>query len=131
LGGVSFLAEQEPTAPPLEPEQAQLHGPVPLTALGVPVEHKPSLGASFTLVPSVGPQVPSIFSGAFCTEAAQLTLTPPPLPLQSHVHGPLPSMPDGVPVAHRPEKGADLSDVPLAAPQAPSSILGVSHETLL
>jgi hypothetical protein len=126
------LAEHEPTAPPLAPEQAQLHGPSvpPLIALGVPEAHRPLVGALLISVPSALPQVPSIFSGLFCAEAAQLTSTPPLPPLQTHVHGPVPSMLDGVPEEHRPEKGAEASAVPLAGPQAPLSVFGVAQEIL-
>jgi hypothetical protein len=90
LGGMILLAEHEPTPPPLLPEHDHAHGPSPLTALAVPLLHKPSTGMSFRLVPSAEPHAPSTLLDLVCKDAAQLTSTPPPLPPQVHCHGPSP-----------------------------------------
>src|ERR1700729_231842 len=49
-------AEQFAGTPTPPPVQVQFHGPVPVTALGVPVSHRLTSGAFGTVVPLLGPQ---------------------------------------------------------------------------
>jgi hypothetical protein len=47
---------------------------------------------------------------------------PPLLPAQPHDHGPVPVRAEAVPVVQRPDAGAVLTVVPLAAPHAPFTL---------
>ncbi len=60
--GAASGAEHDAFVPPPDPLHAHVHGPEPLTADGVPAEHKFDDGALDTATPSADPQVPS--SGA-------------------------------------------------------------------
>ena len=78
----------QPTAPPpLVPEQLQVHGPCPLTALEIPAAHKPLRGAVKVGTPFAPPQAP-VIGGGGCSGAVQLTDMPPLVPRQFQFHGP-------------------------------------------
>ena len=51
-------AEQLAVVPPYAPVQLQLHGPVPVTDVAVPAEHRFVLGAENTPTPLADPQLP-------------------------------------------------------------------------
>ena len=59
--------------------------------------------------------------------AVQLALVPPPLPLQSHVQGPVPATVVAVPCEHSPATGADAVGVLLDGPHAPFKIACDEH----
>ena len=65
-GGVTttvFCAEQLALVPPLDPEQLQLHGPLPVTEDAVPTEQRLVDGADDTMVPFAEPQTPEMGVG--------------------------------------------------------------------
>jgi hypothetical protein len=58
-----LFALHEAVVPPPDPAQLHVHGPLPLTADGVPAVQSPELGAVATLVPFAEPQVPLTAAG--------------------------------------------------------------------
>ena len=62
---------QDAFVPPfVDPLQAQVHGPVPLSVVGVPAVQRPVVGGVVTATPFAGPQTPLMAvgcSGAFLT----------------------------------------------------------------
>jgi hypothetical protein len=55
------------------------------------------------------------------TDAEQVAVAPPLLPLQLHVHGPAPATTDTVPAAQRLAEGLDDTFVPFADPHTPAA----------
>ena len=53
-----LVAEQLAFVPPLLPIQLQLQGPVPVTAVAVPIVQKLVVGATVNVVPLLLPQAP-------------------------------------------------------------------------
>jgi hypothetical protein len=115
--GAALLAEQLAAAPPFSPVQLHVHGPLPLTAVAVPVLQRFVVGALLNDWPLADPQAP--LTGVVETDAEQLAFVPLFTPLQLHVHGPLPLTAVAVPALQRFVVGALLNDWPLADPQAP------------
>jgi hypothetical protein len=123
-------AEQLAVVPPLLPAQDQFHGPLPVTAEAVPIVQSPVLGAVLTALPLAVPHEP--FTAA--TEAEQLAVVPPLLPVQDQFHGPLPVTPEAVPTLQSPVVGALLTAVPLALPHEPftaDEATGAEHLAIL
>lgn len=60
--------------------------------------------------------------------AVQFELEPPPLPVQFQVHGPAPTTVDAVPVAHKPETGADAVGVLFDGPHDPLTMACEEHD---
>jgi hypothetical protein len=54
----TFVAEQVAVVPPLLPSQLHDHGPLPLTAVAVPVVQRLAVGALLSLPPFEEPQAP-------------------------------------------------------------------------
>jgi hypothetical protein len=116
-GVLLLLALQDAVVPPELPSQLQVQGPMPATAVAVPVVQRPVVGALATVVPLAEPHAP-LTAGAL-TLALQDALVPLPLPEQLQAQGPLPETAVAVPVVHRLVVGALVTLVPLAAPHAP------------
>jgi hypothetical protein len=114
LVAVTRLAEQLAVVPVLMPAQVQFHGPLPLTDDAVPALQRFVLGADVRLSPLLLPQEPLV-----TRLAEQLAFVPPFVPLQIHVHGPLPLTDDADPVLQRLAVGADVRSAPLLLPQDP------------
>ena len=55
---VWIFAEQLAVVPPLDPVQLQVHGPVPVTAVGAPALQRPVVGAVVNAPPFDDPQIP-------------------------------------------------------------------------
>ena len=101
-------AEHCAVAPPFDPAQLQLHGPVPVTADAVPALHRlPPDGAVFVVAPFAAPHTP--LTGAGVSFAEHCAAVPPFDPAQVQSHGPLPLTLDAVPVLHRLVVGAALT----------------------
>jgi hypothetical protein len=97
----STLAEQLAGDPPLMPTQVQSHGPVPVTAEGVPALQRFNVGAFRKLFPRAEPQAP------FTSRLAEQLAGGPPLdPAQVQLHGPFPFMEDAFPALQRFDFGA-------------------------
>ncbi len=111
-------------APPLLPLQLHVHGPVPLTAVALPDEHRFVLGAVDVLPPLAEPHTPSTRTGA-----EQPAVVPPNAPVQLQLHGPVPVTDVAVPAEHRFVLGADVTPTPLADPQDPFTV--ALHTVLL
>jgi hypothetical protein len=95
----------QPTAPPpLVPEQLQVQGPRPLTALEIPAAHRPLFGVVSVGTPFALPQAPVTGAGG-TSGAVQLTVMPPFDPRQFQFHGPSPLTAVAVPAEHRPSIG--------------------------
>jgi hypothetical protein len=71
----------------LLPAQDQCHGPLPVTAEGVPRLQSPVLGAVLSATPLAGPHGP--FTAEDATGAKQLAVVPPLLLVQDEFDGPL------------------------------------------
>jgi hypothetical protein len=109
----------QPTAPPpLVPEQLQVHGPLPLTALAIPAEHNPLCGVVSVGSPLIGPQAPVTGAGGI-RGAVQLTVMPLFWPRQFQFHGPSPLTAVTVPAEQSPSEGCSTAATPLAPPQRP------------
>ena len=65
------------------------------------------------------PQAPPLLMMTF---AQQLAFVPPFVPLQNHVHGPVPETLELVPLEHRFVVGAAVRFAPFEVPQVPSTI---------
>lgn len=104
--GALTLALHEALLPPLLPAQLQVYELPVETALALPREQSPDVGALAKLPPSEDPHAP--FTAAGATVAEQEALAPPLLPPQLQVYEltPLATEP-AEPVEHRPEDGAD------------------------
>lgn len=100
--------------PPFAPSQLHANGPVPVTPVSDPAEHKPEVGAVAENVPWAVPHAP-------LTDrlAEQDALVPPLIPLQFQLNGPAPETVVAVPVLQRPEVGATYTFDPLDGPQVP------------
>jgi len=109
---------QATAPPPLVPEQLQVQGPCPLTALEIPAEHRPLRGAAKVGTPLAGPHAPVTGAGG-CSGAVQLTVMPPFSPRQFQFQGPLPLTPVAEPVEHNSSIGCVSMATPFAAPQRP------------
>ena len=136
MPSIFFGAEHDMAAPPLVPEQAHVHGPLPFTLLAVPFRHRSDFGALVAETPLDEPHCASseTIAGAdaaaatgagadvetVATGAAQLTVMPPLAPLQFHVQGPLPETDDAEPAAQRPLRGLMVTARPLDEPQLAS-----------
>lgn len=123
-------AEHEEVVPPLLPSQLQLQGPVPLTAVAVPVLQKLVAGAVLTVVPLALPQLPLTSTGAVHVPES----LPPLVPSQTQVHGPVPLTAVATPPPHKLVEGALVKPVPLAEPQVPltgTGCTGAEHGALL
>ena len=86
--------------PPFTPLQLHVNGPEPETALALPAEHKPLVGADAEYCPFAGPHRPLTVRFA-----EQATLLPPLIPLQFQSNGPAPTTVVAFPTAHKPELG--------------------------
>ena len=104
--------------PVFSPLHVHDHGPVPETALAVPVVHNvPEVGAMPKVFPCDDPHVP--FTGAEKAEA-QLAFDPPFDPLHTHDHGPVPATALALPVVHNvPAAGAVAKVFPCDHPHEP------------
>ena len=80
-------ATQATAPPPFVPEQLQVHGPLPLTALLIPAAQRPLLGVVRVGTPVALPQIPVMGAGG-CRSAVQLTVMPPLAPMQLQFQGP-------------------------------------------
>jgi len=79
-------AEQLMLVPPLEPPQVHVHGPVPATVDGVPVEQRLVEGVDDTVVPFADPHVPLLGAGLAVTVTVVVaTGDVPPGPVQANV----------------------------------------------
>jgi hypothetical protein len=112
-------AEQLAACPPFKPEQVHDHGPLPVTALAKPAEHKSLIGIWSVFMPFAPPQRPSVF-----LEAWHAAAWPPLTPEQAHVHGPLPLTRLDAPLAQRLAAGAISVVMPSALPHCASSYPG-------
>jgi hypothetical protein len=95
-GGGMRGAVQLTVIPPFSPIQAQFHGPLPLTSVGVPAEQNPARGRETKATPLDDPHTP-LTSGpggggalVITIEAEQVLAIPPFIPEHVHVHGPSP-----------------------------------------
>src|ERR1700730_4764436 len=111
-------ALQDAFAPPFDPLQAQVHGPVPLTVVAVPAVQRFPVGAVETATPFAEPQTPST-GEALCSGALHEEFDPPLLPLHAQAQGPAPVTVVAVPVVQRPIVGVVVTATPFAEPQAP------------
>ncbi len=144
-------ALQETLAPPLDPAQVQVHGPIPETAEAVPVAQRFTAGIVSIVEALTEPQTPFIATGQTlvpCTfaiplkqvtlaqvlaaqplsvavtffEALQVAVDPPPDPAQVQVQGPEPETVEAVPAVQRFAAGALSSVVAFDEPQAPLTL---------
>jgi len=89
-------AVQLTVMPPFWPRQFQFQGPLPLTAVAVPLEHSPSIGCTTAATPLAPPQSPLTErsggggAGGIVFRAEQDAAMPPLNPEHVHVHGPSP-----------------------------------------
>jgi hypothetical protein len=104
-------------APPFDPAQLQLHGPLPETEDAVPALHRLAAGAAVRSAPFEEPHAPLTAGGSAFAE--HCAVVPPFDPAQLHVHGPLPLRCETVPALHRLVAGIAFAVVPLALPHAP------------
>lgn len=112
LAAVHFAVD-----PPFAPSHVQLHGPVPVTAVGAPVVQKLVVGAVVNVPLSLLPQVP--LTGAGVKLAEHVAVAPPLVPVHVQFHGPVPVIVVAVPVLQKLIVGA-VVNVPLSLePQAP------------
>src|SRR5208282_3681177 len=111
---VCALAVQLAFVPLFVPLQLHAHGPLPLTAVAVPKLHRFVVGAAARFAPLLPPHAPLV-----CGVAVQLAFVPLFVPLQLHVHGPLPLTAVAVPKLHRFVVGAAARFAPLLPPHAP------------
>lgn len=79
-GTVARLALQVAVVPPFDPRHDHVHGPVPVTVVGVPVLQRFSVGPDDTVVPFAEPQVP--FTGRRMMVTVVLCVVEPPAPVQ-------------------------------------------------
>ncbi|TAN37647.1 MAG: hypothetical protein EPN25_15115 [Nitrospirae bacterium] len=109
-------------APLFSPGQVQVHGPVPLIALGVvPASpHETLVGAAVNVCPLGEPQTPGI---GVVGLAEQFAVVPPFKPGQVQVHGPVPLIALGVVPAnpHETLEGADAKVCPFGEPHCPGT----------
>ena len=117
LAGADLAAVHVAVDPPFDPPHVQLHGPVPVTAVGDPVVQKLVVGAVVNAPLSLLPQVP--LTGAGVKLAVHVAVDPPFAPSHDQFHGPVPVIVVAVPVEQIPVVGA-VVNVPLSLePQAP------------
>ncbi|MEI7478052.1 MAG: hypothetical protein WCJ81_06275 [bacterium] len=112
---------------PNNPLQDQVHGPVQTTALGVPVEQNPVVGAEFKIASFDDPQAPA--TGVFAVQVllvAQLNR-----PVQDRVHGPVPPTVVAFPAEQSPVVGIEVRVEPLAVQQTPAIGTLAVHTELL
>jgi hypothetical protein len=125
-------ALQDAFAPPFDPLQAQVHGPVPLTVVAVPAVQRFPVGAVETATPFAEPQTP-LTGEALCSGALHEEFVPPLLPLHVQAQGPAPVTVVAMPAVQRPAVGAIVTATPFAEPQAPltgveATCSGALHE---
>jgi hypothetical protein len=110
--GTSTGAEHDALAPPFDPAELQLHGPLPLSAEAVPVEQRLVVGALPVATPLAAPQTP-LMAGDTLPHTTKV-----PLALHSHSHTFIPMEVGvlGVPGLQRPVVGALVNLLPLAVP---------------
>ena len=108
------LALQAEFLPEL-PEQDQVQGPLPETAVAVPELHRPTVGALARVAPLAAPHTPLVAA----TGASQDAVVPLLMPSQLQVQGPLPETAVAVPALQRPLVGALVAATPLAGPHCP------------
>lgn len=122
-GTAEDVAVQGAFVPPPDPEQVQLHGPLPETFGEVPAAQSPALLTSVAEAkdpPAAPPQLP--FTGTKDKVAEQGALVPPPDPEQVQLQGPSPVKAGALPAlqswaAFTSEASAKAP--PSAPPQAP------------
>ena len=118
----SASTSQLAVVPPLLPVQLQVHGPVPATAVAVPVAQRLVVGATFDVVPLADPQVP--FTLAIF--AKQAPTSPPAAPTQFQIHAsPSTVTVVAVPTLQRSVVGMLVRVWPLDDPQTP--LTGISE----
>lgn len=84
---------EQATLWPSSSEQLHAHGPLPLTALALPLAHRLSAGAWNAAASAALPQAtgPAGFAAGWALSAAvQPTVVPPSAPAQFQFHGPNP-----------------------------------------
>jgi hypothetical protein len=126
-------ALQDAFAPPFDPLQAQVHGPVPLTVVAVPAVQRFPVGAVETATPFAEPQTP-LTGEALCSGALHEEFVPPLLPLHVQAQGPAPVTVVAMPAVQRPAVGAIVTATPFAEPQTPLTAVGCSgalHEAFV
>lgn len=111
-------ATQLTAPPPFVPEQDHVHGPLPLTALAMPAEHKALFGTVMVGTPLDAPHAPTIGGGGI-NGAVQLTVMPPLEPMQLQFQGPSPLTAVAAPVEHKPSFGVDKEATPFTGPHKP------------
>ena len=111
------FAEQFAEDPPLNPEQVQFHGPVPVIAEVVPELQRPVVGVEVNVCPLLLPQTPFTFR-----LAEQFAVAPPFDPWQVQLHGLVPVTTEAAPALQRPVVGFEVSVCPLLLPHAPSTL---------
>ncbi len=70
-----MFAEQLAVVPPLDPVQLHVHGPVPLTAVAVPVLQRLVVGAEVNVPPFEEPQTPFTAVGENVAVTVQALVT--------------------------------------------------------
>jgi hypothetical protein len=88
-------AVQLAVSPPSEPRHVQLHGPLPVMRVALPVAQRLSVGASAAEVPCANPQTPF-----WLTRASHETVAPPLRPAHDQLQGPVPLTALGKPTLH-------------------------------
>ena len=98
IGQLAIVAEQAAFVPPPDPLHDQFHGPLPVTLVAVPAEHRLVVGAVVRLVPFADPHTP--FSATVHIPEEQFAAAPPLAPAHVHVQGPVPETALGAPTSH-------------------------------
>ncbi len=124
--GEAEIVAQLAFEPPLLPEQLHVHGPVPDTAEAVPDEHKLDVGLTVAAEPLADPHAPLVFSGA-----EHESVVPPFVPVQLHVHPPVPETVVAVPELHKFVVGLVVTPTPSAEPQEPLVFFIALHEAVV
>jgi hypothetical protein len=120
------VAEHEAVVPPFDPVHVQFQGPVPVTAVALPVEQNPAVGAVEKFNPFDVPHVPFTLTGAAEYGALQDAVVPPPVPVQLQFHGPVPVTAVAVPEEQNPVVGAVDTPTPFAPPHTPDTAVDIS-----
>jgi hypothetical protein len=112
-------ALQLAVVPPFTPVHDQFHGPLPETAVAVPVVQSPVEGAEVSATPLDDPHAPltGVAVTPFC--AVHDAVVPPFDPVHVQFHGPVPSTVVAVPVEQRPVVGVEVNVAPLDPPHTP------------
>jgi hypothetical protein len=116
LPATSNGAKHDAVWPPLLPAQDHFQGPLPETDVADPEAHNSVAGTDVAPTPLAPPHAPATSNGA-----EHEAVWPSPVPVQDHVHGPLPETDVAEPPAQRPRVGAAVAPAPSAAPHWPSS----------